>query len=317
MVGPDNPVFVVAEAGCNHQGDPELGFRLIDAAKEAGCDCVKFQAFRAELTVPPEGLDAIRPLEFDMRSIVMMKHYTEKNNMVFLCTPFDTWSVDMLADIGSYAYKISSGDVTNIPLLQRIAAKKLPVILSTGMANMVEIEYALRALEGVPVVLTQCTSLYPAEPWQANLRAMESMQAAFGVPVGLSDHTLGTAVPLAAVAMGACVIEKHITLDRGMAGPDHAMSMATSELTNFVDAIRAVESARGTGYKAPCDDEAHAKLYYRRGIYAWCDIAAGELFTDGNVFARRPEAEMKPDKLPGLYGKAASRAYKTGDAICE
>ena len=258
--------FVIAEAGVNHNGDTEMAARLIDAAANAGADAVKFQTFRAEHVVSAhapkaayqrattgdgEGqLDMVRALELPADSFGALKSHADRRGILFLSTPFDHGSVDLLHKLDVAAFKIASGEITNLPLLRHVAALGKPVILSTGMSYLSEVEAAVRALQSSGLdrlALLHCVSNYPADPADVNLRAMATLSAAFAVPVGYSDHTTGIEVALAAAARGAAVLEKHFTLDRASPGADHRASLEPAELTAMVAGIRRVESALGDG----------------------------------------------------------------------
>ena len=270
VIGPDRPCFVIAEAGVNHDGGLEKAVRLVEVAVEAGADAVKFQTFKAERLVTASAAKAdyqvratgssepqaqmLRRLELADDDHRELMRQCDRHGILFLSTPFDEGSVDLLANLGVQAFKVASGDVTNFPLLIHIASKGRPVILSTGMSSLGEVEAAVRTLEHAgtrELALLHCVSNYPAEPGDANLRAMETMARAFRVPVGYSDHTLGIEVTLAAVALGACVVEKHFTLDRTLPGPDHHMSLEPDELATLIRGIRTVDAyLRGVAVEA-------------------------------------------------------------------
>jgi N-acetylneuraminate synthase len=257
LIGPGQPVFVIAEAGVNHNGDLKLARALIDVAVEAGADAVKFQTFRAERLATPDApkaeyqvqttgnaesqFEMLRRLELSADAHRELQAYCHERGIIFLSTPFDEEAVDLLDESGVAAFKISSGDLTNSPLLEHVASKGKPVILSTGMSELSELIEAVSVLNTAGCenpVLLHCVSNYPADPAEVNLRAMQTMRSAFDVPVGFSDHTQGIDVALAAVALGACVIEKHFTLDRTMPGPDHRASLEPTELRELVRSIR-------------------------------------------------------------------------------
>src|SRR5690606_33903649 len=284
-IGPGQPVFIIAEAGVNHNGRLDLAHRLVDAAADAGADAVKFQTFRAERIASASAprakyqvasdsgdqsqVEMLKALELEPGDFRELAEHARERGLVFLSTPFDSESVDLLATLPVPAYKIGSGDLTNMPLLQRVAALGLPVILSTGMATLGEVEEALTWLRQAgdpPVALLHCTSAYPAPYDALNLRAMETLRQAFGCPVGYSDHSLGIEVPVAAVAIGACILEKHLTLDRSLPGPDHAASLEPAEFSLMVQAIRHIEVALGSPVKAPQPVEEDVRLAARKSI---------------------------------------------------
>ena len=274
LIGRDQPCFIIAEAGVNHNGDINLAKQLINAAVEAGADAVKFQTFHADNVVTRDAekaeyqksttssdesqYDMIKKLELPDDAFRELSDYANDKGIIFLSTPFDEESVDLLDDIGVPAFKIPSGEITNFPLLKKIAEKHRPIILSTGMATLGEVEEAflyLKEMGSKDVILLHCTTSYPAPFDSVNLRAMDTLQCAFKVPVGYSDHTEGLTIPIAAVAMGARVIEKHFTIDRTLQGPDHQASIEPHELMAMVKGIRDVERALGDGMKKPTPEE--------------------------------------------------------------
>lgn len=249
--------FIIAEIGVNHQGDIKFAQDLVDAAVYAGADAVKFQMFDAELLEPPgERRDMLKRLEFGFDEFKHIRDYCQDKKIEFMCTPFDTNSLWVLRTLGIKRIKIASGHLTDMKLLQAAEESQLPVILSTGMGNKTDISLALWKLKYSPnITLLHCNSAYPTPYEDVNLRAMKTLRDAFGCPVGFSDHTLGISAPFAAVALGAAVIEKHLTLDRNMRGPDHRMSTQPNEFKRMVDGIREVELALGDGVKAPRESE--------------------------------------------------------------
>jgi N,N'-diacetyllegionaminate synthase len=323
-VGPGNPCFIIAEAGVNHNGDPALAKRLIDAAAKAGVDAVKFQTFKTDrlmtrfapkadyqraATDPSESqADMIRRLELPFDVFQDLFDYCRQRNVLFLSTPFDEESADFLDELGVPAFKLGSGELTNIPFVAHVARKKKPLLVSTGMSWLVEVETCVRAIREAgnqDIVLLHCVSSYPAAPQDTNLRAMETMRQAFGVPVGYSDHTVGVEVPLAAAALGACVVEKHFTLDRSLPGPDHQASAEPAELAALVRGIRAVESALGHGRKEPAASEAGTARAARRSLVAACDIAAGTVLTEEMIAIKRPGTGLPPAMRPHVVGRRA------------
>ena len=314
VIRSQGPCFIIAEAGVNHNGDVALAKKLIDAAVEAGADAVKFQTFKAENVVTPTAEKAeyqktgttesqyemIKKLELSEVDFWNLAEYARDVGIIFLSTPFDEESVDLLNQIGVPAFKIPSGEITNFRLLKKIAQKSKPIILSTGMATLGEVEEALNYLKrhgAEEIVLLHCTTSYPAPVTSVNLRAMETLRCAFQVPVGYSDHTEGITIPIAAAAMGACVIEKHFTLDRTLPGPDHRASLEPQELAAMVKAVRDVELARGNGVKGPTEEEEAIKRVARRSIVAKRDIRMGGVLAEGDLAIKRPGTGIEPRYL--------------------
>ena len=333
-VGEGRPCFVIAEAGVNHNGDPELARKLIDAAAEAGADAVKFQTFKADRLMVPSApkaayqrvatgeaesqFEMIRKLELGDDVFRSLRDYCAKRAILFLSTPFDEGSADLIGEIGVPAFKISSGEVTNLSFLGHVARKGKPVILSTGMADEGEVARAVEAIRAAgndQLILLQCTSAYPADPADVNLRAMRTMAHSFGVPLGYSDHTLGIEVALAAVAMGACVVEKHFTLDRKLPGPDHKASAEPAELAALVRGIRKVEAALGDGRKAPAASEADTASVARKSLVAAIDIPAGTVLTEDMMKAMRPGTGIPPAEAGRVVGRKAIRDIHQGEII--
>src|SRR5215510_5561939 len=331
VVGTGQPAFVIAEAGVNHNGNLDLAFQLVDAAIAAGADAVKFQTFIASELLTAEAakaeyqktttgeresqLEMIKRLELSFGDFRKLKIYCDDQGITFLSTPFDFKSVDFLEGLGVVAFKISSGDLTNDPLLRYVAPKGRPVILSTAMSDMDEVREALAVLHGADVILLQCVTNYPAAAEDINLRAMLSMQSAFDVNVGYSDHTLGIEVPLAAVALGACVIEKHFTLDKNFAGPDHRASLEPHEFKAMVEGIRKVEAALGNGQKIPAASELSNAAVARRSIVAARDISAGTTMTPAEIAFKRPGTGLPPRMADQVLGKTARIDVKAGTLL--
>jgi N-acetylneuraminate synthase len=316
-------VFIIAEAGVNHNGSLELAVRLIDAAKASGADAVKFQTFRADLLAAPSApkaayqeravgaaesqLEMLQRLELDAGAHDRLMRHCRQAGIQFLSSPFDMQSVDLLAAMDLPLFKVPSGEITNFPFLQHIARKRKPVILSTGMSTLGEVEEAVNVLlaAGVPrLSLLHCVTEYPAPYAEINLRAMLTLKAAFALPVGYSDHTPGIEISIAAVAMGAEIIEKHFTLDRSLPGPDHAASLEPSELRQLVTAIRHVESALGTGIKAPAACELPNIPVARKSVVAARDLTAGHRLASGDLDIKRPGSGFAPKLLPELIGRS-------------
>jgi N,N'-diacetyllegionaminate synthase len=325
-LGEGEPCFVIAEAGVNHNGDPELAARLVEAAAAARADAVKFQTFRAEGVASRSApkadyqlettsrtetqLEMLRRLELDGEAHVALKSLAENRGLVFLSTAFDVSSVDVLDRLGVDAFKVASPDLTNVPLLEEIGRRGRPILLSTGLADLEEVERALAVLRGAgdaDVVVLHCVSEYPAAAEDANLRAMATMRARFGVPIGYSDHTQGSEVALAAVALGAAVLEKHFTLDRTLPGPDHRASLEPDELARLVAAVRRVESSLGTGIKEPTEAERRNARAVRRSLAAAEDLAAGTVLTREMLTALRPGTGISPASIEAVIGRRLTR----------
>jgi N,N'-diacetyllegionaminate synthase len=334
LIGPGQPVFVIAETGVNHNGDLKMARALIDVAVEAGADAVKFQTFRADRLATPDApkaeyqlqttgdaesqFEMLRRLELSADAHRELQSYCNERGIIFLSTPFDEEAVDLLDELGVPAFKISSGDLTNSPLLEHVASKGKPVILSTGMSELSELIEAVSVLNSVGCenpVLLHCVSNYPADPAEVNLRAMQTMRSAFDVPVGFSDHTEGIDVALAAVAMGACVIEKHFTLDRALPGPDHRASLEPAELRELVRSIRRVETALGSGRKVPTASEIETAKVARRSLVAAHDIPAGATLERDMVVMRRPGTGMSPAMLDTLLDRQVTRDIAVGTLL--
>jgi N-acetylneuraminate synthase/N,N'-diacetyllegionaminate synthase len=323
-VGPGYPTFVIAEAGVNHNGDLDLARQLIDAAVEAKADAVKFQTFITEESISPAApqaayqrentgktesmFDMVKRLELPFEAFAELNDHCLKREIVFLSSPFDVQSVDVLDRLNVPVFKIASGEITNLPFLEYVGARHRPIILSTGMSYLEEVETALRTIEHTgnsPVILLHCVSNYPAAPSDVNLRAMETMSRAFQLPVGYSDHTTGVDVALAAVALGACIIEKHFTLDNNLPGPDHRASLEPNELHALVQGIRRVDLALGDGRKVPADSELDTARVARRSLMAAENITAGTRISRKMIAAKRPGTGISPAKLTLILGRKA------------
>lgn len=321
-VGRGQPCFFIAEAGVNHNGDINMARQLIDVAVEARADAVKFQTYSTErvmsrfapkATYQLDTTDAAesqfqmsKALELLPEAFEELMAYCDEREIMFLSSPFDEESVDQLAEMGVAAFKVPSGEITNLAYLVRMARFGKPMIVSTGMANLAEVEIAVRAIRDTsdaPFVLLQCTSNYPAEPSNANLRAMETMAEAFGVPVGYSDHTPGIEVSLAAAALGACVIEKHFTLDSNLPGPDHKASLEPAELSELIKGIRNVEVALGTGVKAPVASEKNTADVARKSLVAAVPISPGTVLTEAMIAIKRPGTGLPPVMRNQIVGR--------------
>lgn len=328
--------LVIAEAGVNHNGDLHLAKKLVDAASDAGADVVKFQTFQASKLATehaeqaayqqkaldnPEGqIEMLKRLELQPEHHAELSGYCQEKNIEFLSTAFDMTSIELLASLKPKRWKIPSGEIINLPYLRQIGSQGQPVILSTGMANLGEIEAALAVLEqaGTPrsqITVLHCTTEYPAPPEEVNLRAMITIAKAFGVAVGYSDHTDGIAVPTAAVAMGATVIEKHLTLDRKLPGPDHKASLEPDQFACMVRAIRTIEQALGDWIKRPTASEQVNLPVVRKSLVAACPIRAGDLFSEINLTAKRPGTGISPMYWDAWIGRKALRDYAADELI--
>ena len=306
-------VFIIAEAGVNHNGRLDLAYQLIDVAKDAGADAVKFQTFKAENVVSKladkaeyqkkttgsdkSQLEMIKKLEISFDDFIKLKKYCDKKEIMFLSTPFDHQSIDFLYDLIDI-YKIPSCEIMNYPYLKHIAAKNKPLIMSTGMANLGEVEEAITTIRSVnskaKIALLHCSTNYPTPYEEVNLKAIQTLAVAFKLPVGYSDHTLGIEVPVAAVAMGAKIIEKHFTLDKKLSGPDHKASLEPSELKEMVKAIRNIEIALGNGIKKPNKSEIEIMKVARRSLIATRDIRVGEIIKESDIAIKRPGTGILP-----------------------
>ena len=326
--------YIIAEAGVNHNGSYELACRLVDAAKAAGADCVKFQTFRAEelTSVHAEKaayqkanmggdstqIEMLRKLELTKSEFENLKSYCVKTGVDFLSTPFDLESIAFLDRLGVPFWKIPSGEVTNLPYLLALAKTKKPVVMSTGMCELEEIHAAVKSLtdKGTPeITLLQCNTEYPTPYGDVNLRAIQTLRKEFGLKTGYSDHTLGIEVPIAAATLGAVIIEKHFTLDRNMEGPDHKASLEPDELAAMVRCIRNVERALGDGVKKVSESERKNLDIVRKSIVARCAISKGEVFTEKNITAKRPGKGISPMCWFDVLGKPASHSYEKDELI--
>mgnify|MGYP003682126759 CR=1 FL=1 len=331
-----NQVLIIAEAGVNHNGSLETAKQLVDVASEAGADMVKFQTFSADRLVTISANKAeyqnqttdasesqhsmIQKLELSREMHEDLIAYCKKCKIEFFSTGFDSQSINMLVELGLDLFKIPSGEITNLPYLRHVGKHGKPVILSTGMANMGEIETALDVLEtsGTPrnqITVLHCNTEYPTPMEDVNLKAMLSIRDAFGVKIGYSDHTLGTEVSIAAMAMGATVIEKHFTLDRALPGPDHRASLEPDELKAMVKAIRNIEIALGDGIKRPSASEAKNKPIARKSLVATTAIRSGERFTKANLTVKRPGTGISPMLWDEVLGRTATREFAPDELI--
>lgn len=329
-------VFIIAEAGVNHNGDFELAKQLIDKAVEAKVDAVKFQTFCSELLVTPDAgkaayqkettdkdenqISMLKKLEMSFENQVILKDYCEEKNITFLSTAFDLKSADFLNSLSLPVFKIPSGEITNYPYLKKIASFKKDVIISTGMANMQEIKESIELFnkEGIDssrITILHCSTEYPTPFKNVNLNAMATIKNEFGVNVGYSDHTTGISVPIAAVALGAKVIEKHFTLDKEMEGPDHRASLDPTELKNMVRGIREIENSMGDGTKVPSLAELENAKVVRKSLIAAKDIQIGDIFSEENLTTKRPGSGISPMKWKEYLGKSSTKKYSKNDLI--
>lgn len=328
--------LVIAEAGVNHNGDLRMAKALIEAAAAAGADLVKFQTFVASRIIAPHApkadyqkaatggtesqQDMVRRLELSRGDHQVLIEHCHRCGIGFFSTAFDAGSFDLLVELGLERVKIPSGEITNLPLLRHMARLGKPVLLSTGMARLGEIEDAIDAIEqvGTPrslITVLHCTTEYPAPMAEVNLRAMVGLRASFGVDVGYSDHTPGIEIPVAAVALGATVIEKHFTLDRNLPGPDHQASLEPGELKAMVVAIRNVEHALGDGLKRPTPSELKNRPIARKSLVASRPIAAGEPFSAANLTAKRPGSGISPMRWDEVVARRAPRDFAADEMI--
>lgn len=326
-------VYIIAEAGVNHNGSFDLACRLVDAANKAGVDCIKFQTFKSsnlvshnaqkaeyqkETTGEGSQVDMLKKLELSYDEFLELKKYCDKVGIRFLSTPFDFESIDFLNSINMPFWKIPSGEVTNYPYLAALAKTGKPVVMSTGMCDMAEIKAAVKVLRdngAEDIKLLHCNTEYPTPFEDVNLRAMQTMRDEFNLEVGYSDHTKGIEVPIAAVALGATIIEKHFTLDRNMEGPDHKASLEPDELTEMVKSIRHIEKALGAGEKKPSPSEIKNKVVARKSIVARRRIEAGEVFSEQNITVKRPGSGVSPMKWNEVLGTKAIRAFDEDELI--
>lgn len=329
-------VLIIAEAGVNHNGDLNLAKKLIEQAAKAGADIVKFQTFKAEDCVSIKAkkakyqlentakdesqLEMIKKLELSREAHFELMKYCKKHGIAFLSTPFDLESVAFLQSLNLSYFKIPSGEITNLPYLKAVARCKKKVLLSTGMANLAEIEAALEILRknGTrDITLLHCTTEYPAPFEEVNLNAIKTLKEAFKLKVGYSDHTKGIVAALGAVALGAVVIEKHFTLDKTMEGPDHKASLEPSELKELCEGIRTLEKALGNGIKKASKSEAKNIIIARKSLVAKCEIKKGDKFSEQNLTTKRPGSGISAMRYEEYLGKRALKTYKKDELINE
>ena len=330
-------VFIIAEAGVNHNGDIDLAKNLIDVASEAGADAIKFQTFKAEKLVSKNTQKAkyqkenmqgkgdsqfemLKKLELDENTHEELIAYCKTKNIMFLSTPFDLDSVDMLYNLGIKIFKIPSGEITNLPYLRKIGRLQEKIIISTGMSNMSEIKDALGVLikagtQKENITVLHANTMYPTPMQDVNLNAMLSISKELDIAYGYSDHTLGIEVDIAAVAMGASVIEKHFTLDKNMDGPDHKASLEPDELRAMIQSIRNIELALGSSIKKMSKSESVNIEVARKSIVASCEIKKGEIFSEKNLTTKRPAKGISPMKWDDIIGSVATKDYKEDEML--
>lgn len=329
-----NKVFIIAEAGVNHNGSIDLAKELIDKASEAGADAVKFQSFKAESLVTKNAgkaeyqkeatgnyesqFDMIKKLELDYDRHEELLNYCKLKNIMFLSSPFDLESIELLNRLGLEIFKVPSGEITNLPYLRKIGSLKKKVILSTGMSTLGDIEKALEILRisgTTDITILHCNTEYPTPIADVNLKAMNTIKDAFKIDVGYSDHTLGIEVPIAAVALGARIIEKHFTLDKTMEGPDHRASLEPNELKKMVRCIRNIEQALGDGIKRLTESESQNINIVRKSIVARKDIKKGEVFSEKNLLIKRPGDGISPMRWDEIMGRKAKKEFIEDELI--
>jgi N,N'-diacetyllegionaminate synthase len=326
-----NNTFIIAEAGVNHNGSVELAKKLIDVAKDCGCDAVKFQTFIAKNVVSKfakkaqyqientnndeSQLEMIKKLELSFADFLELKNYCDIKKIIFMSTPFDLESIDFLASLKMTIFKIPSGEITNLPYLRKINSLKTKVILSTGMANLEEIANALKILQDCEVSILHANTQYPTPMEDVNLNAMLTIKNKFNVEIGYSDHTQGIEIAIASVAIGAKIIEKHFTLDKKMPGPDHIASLEPEELKAMVNSIRNIEKAFGDGIKRPSKSEINNIEIARKSIVAKVKINKGEFFSEKNITTKRPALGISPMKWDEIIGSIAQKNYEEDELI--
>ena len=333
-IGTGNPCFIIAEAGVNHNGSVELAIQMIKAAANAGADAVKFQTFKAENLATDQApkaayqkaktqenesqLEMLKKLELSDDAYPTLMAECDKNNILFMSSPFDETSTDMLDAQGIAAFKIPSGEITNLPYLTHVARKNKPIILSTGMSYLDEVELAVKTIFSAgnhDLALLHCTSNYPAKPEGINLRAMATLSQTFHLPIGFSDHSEGIDIPVAAVAMGAVIVEKHFTLDRTLPGPDQTTSLEPDVLRAMVASIRKIELAMGDGIKKPYASEAETASVARKSIVSSTIIIKGTKITEAQLTMKRPGTGLPSSMLSQVIGRIATTDIPAGSLI--
>jgi len=322
QIGPGEPCFIIAEAGVNHNGSIALAKKLVDLAVVAGADAIKFQTYKAEKVVHANApkaeyqvngndahesqLDMIKRLELSFREFEEIYQYCQGRGIIFLSSPFDEESADFLDDLGVVAFKLGSGEITNLPFLIHVAGKKKPIILSTGMSTLEEVRKAVQSIQfnGNPeLIILHCVSNYPADVSDSNLFAMRTMAEEFSVPIGWSDHTVGNVASVLSVALGATVLERHFTVDKHLPGPDHKASLSPGELTTWVKEIRQAQAALGSGLKEPTPSEIDMARIARKSLHLRYALNRGHTLTKKNLIALRPGTGILPNRLSEVCGK--------------
>ena len=329
-----NRVFIIAEAGVNHNGSIDNAIKLIDEASRCGVDAIKFQTFKAEKLVCKNAQKAeyqinnseieenqfemLKKLELDMDTHKILIEHCSQKNIMFLSTPFDLDSIDELESLGMPIFKIPSGEITNYPYLKKVASLRKPIIISTGISTLGEIEEALNILyenNAEDITVLHCNTEYPTLMEDVNLRAMKTIESAFKVKVGYSDHTNGIEISIAAVALGASIIEKHFTLDKNMIGPDHKSSLNPVELEQMVKSIRNIELALGDGVKKPSKSELKNKNVVRKSIVADRSIKKGDIILESDITVKRPANGISPMRWNEVIGSIAAKNYEKDEFI--
>jgi N-acetylneuraminate synthase/N,N'-diacetyllegionaminate synthase len=333
VIGPNSPCFIIAEIGMNHNGDVELAKKTIDAAADAGADAVKFQMFTAEKLVTKDAVtygavkghlpkyqqEMYKKYELTKEQYDELKRHADRRGVVFFASVWDEENADLLEQVGGEVFKVGSADITHLPMLDHIARKQKPIILSTGMSTMDEIREAVDAIKKhhAKLALLHCISSYPAKAEDAHLRSMQTLGKEFGCPVGFSDHTPGVVVDVTAVALGAKIIEKHFTIDKQLPGVDHHLSLDPKELREMVDAIRLVESTLGRSEKHVTAAEQETRRMARRSVIAKVDIPAGTVITKDMLVVKRPGTGLAPKLLHSLIGKKSAVAIPADTVLQE
>jgi len=321
IIGENSPTFIIAEIGVNHNGSVELAKEMIDAAKDVGADAVKFQTFKTENLVSKslkDFFEMVKKLELGEEDFLELSKYANKKKIIFFSTPTDEDSIDLLYKLEVPAFKIASGDLTYLPFIGYAAEKDIPIILSTGMSNLGEIEEAVDTVYSKGnknLALMHCVSSYPASVTDLNLNVIKTLKQAFGVPVGFSDHTQSKLAPIIAATMGADIIEKHFTLDKEMEGPDHKASADVEEFEFFINGIREMESMRGTSIKKPVESEMEIQKTYRKSLFANKEILKGKTITSDVISVKRPAEGILPKYLNNIIGKTAKKDISPEEPI--
>lgn len=329
IIGHGKPCYIIADAGINHNGDINIAKKLVDSAKKCGVDAIKFQSFSANGLLSNQAISAAHTDEFDIFDLIkglelsredhkILFDYCEKREITFLSTPLDFYHADLLEDLGVVAYKIASCDVNNTPLLRYVAKKKKAMIMSTGMASMNEISEAVDTVYSSgnkKLALFHCVSMYPPDDKTLNLNFMDSLSSVFGVPIGFSDHTIGTVAPIVAITMGAAILEKHFTLDKKMPGPDQAISADPDELKFIVDSAKRIDIMKGDGVKHISKQEREVRRSFRRSIVAKKDLKKSEIITEELLDYKRPGTQIPPNKVDFILGRKLKRSIKQNDLI--